>query len=955
MKNRQKFSAARTYLISPFIVMSICLTIFALKGIYPFGDRIIDVWDMTQMNVPLYYHLWDFLHGNKDLFFDWYTGLSVNMAESVGIVSLISPFNLFFFFIPRENIHLSMGLFTMFKFMGSSVTMYFFLKKNFKVSAFWLNSFSVSYAFSGYAVMYYSNSQWIDIMAIFPLLMHSLRRLFRGRKGGTLSYIIALAACLIINMYISMMILLFIFLTAGFYFIFISKFQRKRLIYLGTGTLMAAAISAVLIVPCYIQIDASARSTLSSAFWYQYIAMMSEPDGVDINKWFLLFPCALPLAIVITGIFKDKKSKSGKRIAAFWSCGILLVALPLFFETTNLIWHGGGYVLFPVRFGFILTFMVIASACYYISRKPADECLNVHEQEKPDITEESVIGRFLNFTILFSTIFVIIFLAYTTVMETLHFHENNPYVLNPELLLPSVVISVILFCMYMLLLSKFNTKINYRAAGVLLLLEIFCFSYIYIGYNDPPFTYVREANEVKKEFDISADRLGGIKTMGHSLNSNYPFILERFSISNWTHSIPYRRLSAIEKFGYSNVYTRMLDTGGTVFSDALFNVRNTLSVTKNELEPEIYNCIAFGEGYNYYENKYTLPFGIPVNSDSLKEIIISENGLPESDKETKEGFKEELQPNPFRYTNEVYAKAFSKEEKLLDIIKHNNTIDEKIVTAHHVDGNTLSMSVKVVGKKVLYYAPVDDSLIGSHFVVSSSVTNPDRKVITTFPTQFDHAVLCLGVFENEIINLDIRYVLNSSREVNTSSITNTKASDEIGTGIIALLDLEAMSALTEEWADFNTNASAGKRTLSLSANSFDENHDLLFLPVSYDKGWDCKVNGKKVKPRRILGSFIGVPIRPGENNIKMSFTPPGMFAGLLVSLSASALLAAFLLISKKFRLSEQYKERRKTFAADFKKAEKDVFVIYMMIWLGFITVIYIVPIGVSLISEFLLT
>jgi uncharacterized membrane protein YfhO len=138
------------YLYSPLIVMAIILFVFLVKGIYPFGSSTIDYYDMGQVNTPLYYHLYDAMHGFKTLFFDWYTALGINMSASVSVGSLLSPFNFFFYFVSRENILPSLSIFTMIKMMAMAASMFLFIKKQFPIDTFWKVIFSVSYAFSGF-------------------------------------------------------------------------------------------------------------------------------------------------------------------------------------------------------------------------------------------------------------------------------------------------------------------------------------------------------------------------------------------------------------------------------------------------------------------------------------------------------------------------------------------------------------------------------------------------------------------------------------------------------------------------------------------------------------------------------------------------------------------------------------------------------------------------------------
>ena len=62
------------------IITMIWSLICGIKGIWPLGQNLLDIGDMSEQNVPMYIHLWDVIHGRKSLLFDWYTGLGNNMA-----------------------------------------------------------------------------------------------------------------------------------------------------------------------------------------------------------------------------------------------------------------------------------------------------------------------------------------------------------------------------------------------------------------------------------------------------------------------------------------------------------------------------------------------------------------------------------------------------------------------------------------------------------------------------------------------------------------------------------------------------------------------------------------------------------------------------------------------------------------------------------------------------------
>ena len=101
IKNKKIFR--ENFIVCISIIFIFLVTCY-IKKIFPFGNFTVDTSDFEGQIVPFYYHVYDFLHGRKSLFFDWYTGLGSNMAGLVSHYGFLSPFNLLFLFIKREQI-----------------------------------------------------------------------------------------------------------------------------------------------------------------------------------------------------------------------------------------------------------------------------------------------------------------------------------------------------------------------------------------------------------------------------------------------------------------------------------------------------------------------------------------------------------------------------------------------------------------------------------------------------------------------------------------------------------------------------------------------------------------------------------------------------------------------------------------------------------------------------------
>ena len=79
----------------------------------------------------------------------------------------------------------------------------------------------------------------------------------------------------------------------------------------------------------------------------------------------------------------------------------------------------------------------------------------------------------------------------------------------------------------------------------------------------------------------------------------------------------------------------------------------------------------------------------------------------------------------------------------------------------------------------------------------------------------------------------------------------------------------------------------------------------LFLPISYDEGWECKVNGEKVSDLQNLDGMLSIPVVEGKNDIKLRYTAPGQKAGAVLSICGLLALAAFVFVRKKIVIPEK--------------------------------------------------
>ena len=74
----------------------------------------------------------------------------------------------------------------------------------------------------------------------------------------------------------------------------------------------------------------------------------------------------------------------------------------------------------------------------------------------------------------------------------------------------------------------------------------------------------------------------------------------------------------------------------------------------------------------------------------------------------------------------------------------------------------------------------------------------------------------------------------------------------------------------------------------------------LLLTTIYDESWTIYMDGKKVEPKEVFDTFLGLSVTKGKHNIVMEFVPRGLKVGFLITVMAICILILIYCISKLF-------------------------------------------------------
>ena len=850
--NKSLFQRVKLYAIPGLITCAVIVFIYVFKGIWPFGANRIDYFDNMQQVAPLYAHLWDWMHGKASLWFDWYTGFGTNVSMSISAFSMLSPFNLLLYLFPRTLILESISILTLVKMIFMAVAMYAYINKKYNNLSYNMKvAFSLMYTFCGYTVLYGSCfTPWMDIVALFPLLMLAYENMMQ--TGKKLFYIIMVAIIFIINYYLGAMSLVYIFLISGAYVLLMSKKEKikEHAWNLGIGTVAGLGLSCFVLVPVMMQLSGSQRGGSGQGIVSQYIgwiksAIISDGQMAAFQRWMMLYGMAFAAAVIIMGLKKFKEEKNTIR----YMISLLLISLlPIVVEGINLMWHFGSYNGYTLRNGYIVAFTLITVAAYFAQRMFEEVTA-----DKKQLVKQLVI-------------FVVAAAVYAVIYNII---PSNDIILAAFILFIAIFIAAFIF--YNKKLKKDGIGFDFNTIIAIVAIEVFIGAYSLIGppkfYEYEPYQYgdyVQAANEVKDSLDIEESVTDRIVNSDISLNANYPLILRRSAMSSFTAALQSDTQSYSKKFGYSKYFLWLLDSGGTVFTNSLFHV--TQAVNVNELDSQMYTAVRSDGDYTLYDANYKLPFAMSVNKNITRQDF--------------SGNWEDL--------HNIFYKALTNDTQ--DIVNGMSyTKKESSVIREY--------NVRADGKQAVYINIVDVNnrntdanaswLISSMhiYVNGEAVLVPTLGDVknTAYFTDYNNNLVYLGTFENE--NFTIRVEYDDPWYLKVSEVS------------FAGLDMDKMQSLVDKHADDYCETSYTSDSLTVKLNGSGVNN-MALIPVVYSDNWNVKVNGKKVKAKSVCGLFTGVDIHAGENVIEMTFEPKGKKAGMLISLATLIMMIASALILK---------------------------------------------------------
>ncbi len=898
------FSSTLPYAVAMLLTTVIVLIIYAVNGIYPFGSGSVVCDDMVQQTISNYTYFWDYLHsgGSKSLLFNWQTAAGTQVLTTGFYI--LKPWEIVFTLLcSRDAIVNGIPLLIIFKMSMASASMVFFLKREFKINVFWQTMLSISYGMSAFIIIYYTNMGWIDAAFMFPFLAAALLHMFR--TGKWMPYFLLVTYTLMLSIYIAYMVFLFLFF-AGFLYLAIIQPKETRkmsIIRFGVTSVLGIFASAVINLPSVYYMFRSTRYTIKSeeSTLDSILKIFRTDTTYSLTKISLLLLCTAVFMAFFILLFVN--FKNNKKACAFFGISALFLILPVFVESINLIWHLGSYVSFPLRYFYLTIFVLVTMAAYVI-----EHC-----------------GKSMNSIKGFKNIFVIIPAAacafggiYLLIAKVYNEVSNVTGLKYNKLIATSggkwmFFAFMLLALFYILAMFIGIKKLSYISIALVMITEIGLLANVSFGTNSYgknsdtskrsamySLDFVYDSLEMAEDLQLESNNLTRIKDYEVRLNSNFPMFFGYPSLSNFTHLVSSDMTSTMASLGYSQIYTRVIDSVGTQLSDALLNMKYTFS-NKN-LDSYEYTYLRDIGSSKLYASNMTLPEGLIV-SQNFMDIDSVEND------------------DIFETNNQLYTALTGDTDKLCETEVFKFDFENDLSETIHVDG-TRHLYLNIGSKDTDKYRGAVTVVINGE-LADLSYFGDDKNY--RFPNNFHNGLIDLGVVTDDDIQIDIFAIKDIGKDVEVT---------------VGFFDYTKLEKLCEINKDNHAEIETGAKSLTATYTS-ENGGDYVFIPVTYDEGWTCTVNGEKQDIDIALSSFMAIKLQKGENVIELSYLPYGMNLGAIITVLTSLAVLAIYIIEKKKQFNQSASN---LFLRVFEK-------VYYVGMLTAIAIVYLIPVIYTIYSN----
>ncbi|HEX3038579.1 MAG TPA: YfhO family protein [Oscillospiraceae bacterium] len=843
------------YLLAPIATAVLVLIIYFNYHLYPFTSQTLAWCDMKQQVIPILLDFKNILSGQSNMFLNLSNAGGMSFW-GVFLFFISSPFSFLVAFIDKSAIYVFVNILVLLKMSLCAFTASIFFGRQFKKLYPAQNiALSVMYAFCGYTMMYFQNIVWLDMMCIFPILLIGLDLLIEQDKIWP--FVLAFSATIVINFYLSYMVVQFLVLSFGVYILFFTNKERRRksILLLCVATILVALITAVVWLPSLMQYLNSARTVG---------LLKSVSSGSLFTNIYTTLPmilCSSAILAVMPVLPALLDYKNGKAVTTFII--FVLVLIPLIIDPINKMWHTGSYQAFPTRFGYMVAFLGLILLAGIISK------LNI---ENETIQNDSNRLVTIGLTVAFTGTVLLAKLLLDCNYSVLSVYTKSLWESKDSATL-FILFAFVSALVYLLIMITYKYHyINRSIFSFLLCIMVICqciFSgNIFLGSaanSSDAYQYVLDLSG-----KINDNSLYRVKNDKKYFDANLLGGLGFNTLNHYTSLTGKDYMYTMKKLGYSSYWMEVNSNGGTECSDAIlankYSVLYTSELNNNS------NAVYSNRYFSIAKNELSLPLGMIVNSDNIDKY----KNLPQT---SRMGIQQSLFQAVFNTNQNLLTNYDISTCDNVDVFNGDELTT--VVQKTSAEDSFLTYNIEVNGTQTLYFDCFDNisNNLSEADYGSFDVTVNGKSIEKSYPKKNNNGLLNLGTFTNEVVSVKI-------------DVLKTTWAKSFGvTGV----NLDTLRTAVSQAKTANLKQEGNTIIGTAAADGADQ---YLFLPLAYDDGYNICINNQPAQIHRVFDAFMAVKLNKGSNTITITYNPQGFRTGLFISVAGLLAFAVILLLFK---------------------------------------------------------
>ncbi len=863
-------SSPYIYLFFSFIIpIAIMYLVYVAMGIHPFGEESVLVLDLNGQYVYYFEALRNILHGGAEMFYSFSRSLS---GEFMGIFAyyLASPLSFIVALFPTERMLDALLVLILLKvgFAGASFG-YYLHRNSAHRNKLIIIAFSVMYALCSYATTYQENTMWMDALIWLPLVTLGIEQLIKHRRFKL--YIVSLALAIISNFYIGYMICIYVVIYF-FWYCFSHKneldenrYLLRPLIRISIASVIAIAISAVIILPTYYSLSLG-KTDFSNPSWaftenFEILDFFtkflpSSYDSVSYGGLPLVYGGVL-MILLVPAYFAARSISSREKLSSL--VVILFFVFSFIARPVDLIWHG---FQFPnwlnYRYSFMLVFFMLVLAY-------------------------KAIGNLKRVGIGFMIGTGAVLVIFTAICQKLEFESyiNSDLKLQTYQTIWLTIIAAIILTALVCLLIRIKDKLKKESVSLALVavvcIEIFCSTLSCFALHDTELSYsnykpyneflsgLRPVVAELEENDPSFYRYE--KTHHRKYNDNLALNIR--GVSGSTSTLNASTIELLKKLGYASDAHWSKYLGGTPITDSLLGIKYIINDGSSKLLERYYSVESAGEKYVIYRNPYALSLAYGV-SDSINELDLS------------------AYISSFEATNALVDAMLGQDsaDVFVPILIDNTEIKNLSRRSGYQDGyvkyendsstqnGTLTFEITVPNNEEIFmYVP---SKYQRESKLSVSLNGSAAVSKGTIFAKETRRIISLGRYnKGDVLSVEIKLNNDSDNIFFIPTTTyfyylDTAACTAALEGLLANPQFIIDEGYTDEHLDGQITTTEPSQTI--------------LTTIPYDEYWQIYLDGERVEYYKTIDSLIAFDIETaGEHTLTLTYKSGAVNAGIVIT------------------------------------------------------------------------